>query len=103
MIQYIIQLRFAHKCLQIPIHIAVVQDNIFLPLKDGISSVEHKHSLLGAEVNQIVDTLSLGWYELIFQSYMAQKVRKVHIASFSHYSSLYPASESYFICEVLFL
>jgi len=60
---------------QIPIHIAVTRDNVFLPLKDGVSSAEHEHSLLGAEVSQIVDAISLGWYESIFQSYMSQKVR----------------------------
>ena len=90
------------KCLQIPIRIAVAQDNIFLPLKDGISSAEHEHLLLGAGVSQIVDTLSLGWYESIFQSYMAQKVRNFHMAGFYHYSSLYPASESGFNCKVSF-
>ena len=48
---------------------------MFLPFKDGVSSAAYEHSLLGAEVTQIVDALSLGWYESIFQSYMAQKVR----------------------------
>jgi len=40
-----------------------------------VKSAEHEHALLGADVNQIVDAISLGWYESIFQSYMAQKVR----------------------------
>jgi hypothetical protein len=31
-------------------------------------------SLLGASVSQIVDVLSFGWYESIFQSYQATKV-----------------------------
>jgi len=48
-------------------------------LKDGISSADHEHSLLGAEVTQIVDAISLGWYESIFQSYMAQKVRNLYL------------------------
>jgi hypothetical protein len=58
----------------IPIHIAITRENRFIPLKDGVSSVELERSLLGAEVGRIVDSLSLGWYESIFQSYMAAKV-----------------------------
>jgi hypothetical protein len=58
----------------IPIHVAVTRENRFIPLKDGVSSVELERSLLGAEVGRIVDSLSLGWYESIFQSYMATKV-----------------------------
>jgi hypothetical protein len=59
----------------IPIHIAVTRDNRFIPLKDGVWSVEFERSLAGATVDRIVDELSLGWYESIFQSYMATKVR----------------------------
>jgi hypothetical protein len=58
----------------IPIHIAITRENRFIPLKDGVSSPELERSLLGAEVGRIVDSLSLGWYESIFQSYMAAKV-----------------------------
>jgi len=58
----------------IPIHIAVTRENRFIPLKDGVTSAELERSLLGAEVGRIVDSLSLGWYESIFQSYMAAKV-----------------------------
>ena len=58
----------------IPIHIAITQENRFVPLKDGVVSAELEKSLLGAEVNRIVDSLSLGWYESIFQSYWASKV-----------------------------
>ena len=58
----------------IPIHIAVTLDNRFVPLKDGVLSAQLETSLLGAEVNRIVDSLSLGWYESIFQSYWAAKV-----------------------------
>ena len=57
-----------------------------MPLKDGVSSAEHEHSLLGAEVSQIVDAISLGWYESIFQSYMAQKVRNFYLATLSQCS-----------------
>jgi len=65
-------------------------------------SADHEHSLLGAEVSQIVDILSLGWYESIFQSYMAHKVRNLHMTIPSHYSDLFPASEGCFICKVSF-
>ena len=59
----------------IPIHIAIAHDNTFVPLKDGVVSPELERPLLGAEVNRIVDILTLGWYESIFQSYWASKVR----------------------------
>ena len=59
----------------IPIHIAITHENRFVPLKDGVVSADLERSLLGAEVNKIVDSLSLGWYESIFQSYWASKVR----------------------------
>ena len=58
----------------IPIHIAITKENRFIPLKDGVSSAELEKSLLGAEVGRIVDNLSFGWYESLFQSYMASKV-----------------------------
>jgi hypothetical protein len=58
----------------IPIHIAIVHENKFVPLKDGVVSAELEKSLLGAEVNKIVDSLSLGWYESILQSYWASMV-----------------------------
>jgi len=58
----------------IPIHIAMTQENRFVPLKDGVYSPELERSLLGAEVNCIVDSISFGWYESLFQSYMATKV-----------------------------
>ena len=58
----------------IPIHIAVTHENRFVPLKDGVLSAQLEISLLGAEVNRIVDSLSIGWYESIFQSYWASKV-----------------------------
>ncbi|KAI0302836.1 hypothetical protein B0F90DRAFT_1667445 [Multifurca ochricompacta] len=61
----------------IPIHIAVTHENRFIPLKDGVFSAQLEASLLGAEVNRIVDSLSLGWYESIFQSYWASKPVKV--------------------------
>jgi len=65
----------------IPIHIAVCHENRFVPLADGVFSPALERSLLGAEVNQIVDNLSFGWYESIFQSYLATKVffRRGHL------------------------
>lgn len=59
----------------IPIHLAVTRDNRFIPLKDGVWSADVERDLLGATIDQIVDSLSFGWYESIFQSYMASKVR----------------------------
>ena len=61
----------------IPIHIAVTKENRFIPLQDGIYSPEWEKSLLGAEVNRIVDSISFGWYESLFQSYMSTKVFKI--------------------------
>ncbi|KAJ6534677.1 hypothetical protein DFH09DRAFT_932195, partial [Mycena vulgaris] len=61
----------------IPIQIAVTRENRFLPLKDGVTSAALERSLLGAEVGQIVDALSFGWYESVFQSYMTAKPVKV--------------------------
>lgn len=59
----------------IPIHIAVCRENRFVPLANGVLSSDLERNLLGAEVSQIVDKLSFGWYESIFQSYMATKVQ----------------------------
>ena len=61
----------------IPIHIAITHENRFFPLKDGVFSPQLEKSLLGAEVNRVVDSLTLGWYESIFQSYWASKVRNL--------------------------
>ncbi|KAG1805444.1 uncharacterized protein BJ212DRAFT_1391820 [Suillus subaureus] len=61
----------------IPIQIAVTMENRFIPLKDGVYSTQLEKSLLGADVNHIVDHLSFGWYESLFQSYMAKKPVKV--------------------------
>ena len=57
----------------IPIHLALAKENRFVPLKDGVYSPELAVSL-GIDVNRIVDNLSFGWYESLFQSYMASKV-----------------------------
>jgi hypothetical protein len=68
----------------IPIHIAVCRENRFIPLADGVLSSDLERSLLGAEVNKIVDKLSFGWYESIFQSYLATKVFPLRHFLFSH-------------------
>jgi len=65
----------------IPIHIAITHENRFVPLKDGVLSAQLEVSLLGAEVNKIVDSLSIGWYESIFQSYWASKVSSPYRSS----------------------
>ncbi|KAF8837464.1 hypothetical protein BDN67DRAFT_983236 [Paxillus ammoniavirescens] len=61
----------------IPIHIAITKGHRFVPLKDGVYSTDLERSLLGADVNRILDSLSFGWYESLFQSYMASKPVKV--------------------------
>ena len=68
----------------IPIHIAITHENRFIPLKDGVVSAQLEKSLLGAEVNRIVDSLSLGWYESIFQSYWASKVSSFPMLSLTY-------------------
>ncbi|KAI9460720.1 hypothetical protein F5148DRAFT_255942 [Russula earlei] len=57
----------------IPIHIAVCRGNDFVPLSDGVLSLELERSLRGAEISEVVDKLSFGWYEPIFRSYSATK------------------------------
>ncbi|KAI5122457.1 hypothetical protein M0805_008768 [Coniferiporia weirii] len=61
----------------IPIHIAIARDNRFIPLKDGVWAPEAEKALLGADVGRVADSLSFGWYESIFQSYMSTKPVKV--------------------------
>ena len=58
----------------IPINIAITRKSIFVPLKDGIVSPQLEKSIVESEVNRIVDSLTLGWYESIFQSYCVSKV-----------------------------
>ena len=61
----------------IPIHIAVARENRFVPLNNGVIDPRLENHLLGAEVSQIVDALNIGWYESIFNSYLATKPVKV--------------------------
>lgn len=74
----------------IPIQIAITQSNTFVPLKDGYRSSTFEDSILGANVEHVANSwvmlrllfpmpyiknsLSLGWYESIFSSYLAKKV-----------------------------
>jgi hypothetical protein len=76
----------------IPIHIAVCRENRFVPLADGVISAELERTLLGADVNQIVDKLSFGWYESIFQSYMASKVPPRLFIQYSFLANALPRS-----------
>ncbi|KAK7025067.1 VWFA domain-containing protein [Favolaschia claudopus] len=52
----------------IPIQIAVTHENRFMPLSNGVVSLEWEQQLLGAELSQIISSLSLGWYESVFSS-----------------------------------
>ncbi|KAG8220322.1 hypothetical protein J3R82DRAFT_3396, partial [Butyriboletus roseoflavus] len=67
----------------IPIHLALMKENRFVPLKDGVYSPELER--LGVDVNRIVDSLSFGWYESLFQSYMASKVCIVAVVGVRFY------------------
>jgi len=78
----------------IPIHIAITRENRFIPLKDGVSSAELEKSLLGAEVGRIVDSLSFGWYESLFQSYMVSKVISIDNLMPQNLTWSYTARES---------
>ncbi|KDN33971.1 hypothetical protein RSAG8_12942, partial [Rhizoctonia solani AG-8 WAC10335] len=61
----------------IPIHLAVTKENCFIPLKDGVLNPAFERKLLGADVSTIINTLSVGWYESLFRSYMATKPVRV--------------------------
>ncbi|KAG8730280.1 hypothetical protein FRC11_007096, partial [Ceratobasidium sp. 423] len=59
----------------IPLHLAITLDNKFMPLKDGVWDPEYESRLVGATIAEVNESLSLGWYESIFRSYMAKKAR----------------------------
>ncbi len=59
---------------QIPARIAMAQHNRFVPLKDGNWSPQVERDLLGGTINQVIDNLTLGWYESILKSYYASRV-----------------------------
>ncbi|KAF8508104.1 hypothetical protein BU17DRAFT_100044 [Hysterangium stoloniferum] len=61
----------------IPIQICITRDNRLLPLKDGVWSPDVERSLLGADLGQIVESISFGWYESLLHSYYVSKKVKV--------------------------
>ncbi|PVF98358.1 hypothetical protein CPB86DRAFT_758529 [Serendipita vermifera] len=61
----------------VPINIAVTTSNHFLPLRDGLFSIDLEEQLLGASILQIIQSISFGWYEPVFGSYMADKPVKI--------------------------
>ncbi|CUA74083.1 GTPase activating protein BUD2 [Rhizoctonia solani] len=61
----------------IPLHLAMTKDYGLIPLKDGVRDPEYENTLLGADALIIASSLSLGWYESLFQSYMATKPIRV--------------------------
>jgi hypothetical protein len=72
--EWIIQL-----CCLIPIQIAVTRNNLFQPLKDGLSSNENYLVELedGHHVDIISKNISFGWYEGIFKHFGNKKVKVV--------------------------
>ncbi|KAG8915782.1 hypothetical protein FRC00_014369 [Tulasnella sp. 408] len=61
----------------IPVHIAIARGNRFAPLKDGRCREDHNNALLGLEVPEIIDAITLGTYEAILGSYMSTKPVRV--------------------------
>ncbi|GBB89840.1 hypothetical protein RclHR1_16670008 [Rhizophagus clarus] len=67
-------------CCLIPIHIAVARNNLFQPLKDGLSSnecylIEPEYDI--RHVEKISKNISFGWYEGIFKHFGNKKVKVV--------------------------
>lgn len=65
----------------VPIHIAIAYNNQFIPIKNGIWNPEASAKVTGRKLDEVVDTLSFGWYESLFQSYKAQKVNQAFSTS----------------------
>ncbi|CAI2161360.1 13694_t:CDS:10 [Funneliformis geosporum] len=71
--EWIIQL-----CCLIPIQIAVARNNLFQPLKDGLSSNDIElDDGYGGHVEGIAKNISFGWYEGIFRHFGDKKVKVV--------------------------
>ncbi|GBC07437.1 hypothetical protein RclHR1_07470002 [Rhizophagus clarus] len=74
--EWVIQL-----CCLIPIQIAVAKNNLFQPLKDGLSSNEIDQVELddgyGHHVDSITKNISFGWYEGIFKHFGDKKVKVI--------------------------
>ncbi|CAB4410523.1 unnamed protein product [Rhizophagus irregularis] len=69
-------------CCLIPIQIAVTRNNLFQPLKDGLSSNENYLIELddghhGHHVDIIAKNISFGWYEGVFKHFGNKKVKVV--------------------------
>ena len=58
----------------VPIHVAIAHNNQFIPIKDGVWDPAGSARMVGKKLEQVVDSLSFGWYESLFQSYHSQKV-----------------------------
>lgn len=69
----------------VPVRIAAIQNDDLVPLKDGGLSHIAEGGSYGCAVNEIVDSLSFGWYESIFKSYMATKVCAFALRHLIHY------------------
>ncbi|PKC63590.1 hypothetical protein RhiirA1_463537 [Rhizophagus irregularis] len=60
-------------CCLIPMQIAVTRNNLFQPLKDGLSSDENYFIEDGHHVDNIAKNISFGWYEGIFKHFGYKK------------------------------
>jgi hypothetical protein len=69
----------------LPVQLAVTKDNRFVPLKDGMLSLENERALLGADVPTIADYLTLGLLESLLGNYFATRPVRV-ISSMGHQS-----------------
>ncbi|CAI2161359.1 15834_t:CDS:10 [Funneliformis geosporum] len=71
--EWIIQL-----CCLIPIQIAIARNNLFQPLRDGLSSNDIVHDDGSSHhVDSIAKNISFGWYEGIFKYFGDKKVKVV--------------------------
>ncbi|PKC68807.1 hypothetical protein RhiirA1_456805 [Rhizophagus irregularis] len=74
--EWVIQL-----CCLIPIQIAVAKNNLFQPLRDGLSSNEIDQVEFddgyGHHVDSITKNISFGWYEGIFKHFGDKKIKVV--------------------------
>ncbi len=71
--EWIIQL-----CCLIPIQIAVARNNLFQPLKDGLSSNDVElDDGYSHHIDSIAKNISFGWYEGIFRHFGDKKVKVV--------------------------
>ncbi|KAG8831073.1 Vacuolar protein sorting-associated protein 13A [Serendipita sp. 399] len=57
----------------IPVHIGITESNRFICLKDGYRYMDYEQQTLGTSVEELATSISFGWYESIFNSYLASK------------------------------